>query len=562
MAKLTENQLKLRATREKKKQQVIREKMEVQKKKELYGENWKRIEQQKIKDEIEADIGGDYAPKIGDSKDLYECFSPVALYKDKEYKALKMDYKMFSDSERKYRDVLEELDEQLERIKEYELAEDGVSPEDSIPPAEPAEIQAYEEREATKASKGSKSSKGVKNSDIDRELTPQAIAKQKFLQKVAIYFNRFAPLYNKHICTCCGGSKGLQEYYTSYNLATVNRIDVNGSVHMCICKDCANKLFSYCYSVLSNKNVELAMQYTCAYLNLYWDVDLFYVAKKRFDEGGRKGTLLGSYIATINQQATGKTFMDSPFLTDEQYNSANRVISNPDEAPFDWSKEDARNKTTVLKMVGYDPFAYETDENKRILYKDLLNILDEGMQNDLVKFQAGIQIVLSFFKLRQLNEREYKLTQENAPISELKALSDLKAKELTAITNFSRDNGFSERFATAKAKGENTLTGIMSKMNEQKYEKGILNKYDIETSATIQQAADASFKAIFGQLSLGESEVWKITQEQFEELTKLRKENSRLQEELRKAKYRVSELNLLEKEREMKAKLGIEEEEY
>jgi hypothetical protein len=52
--------------------------------------------------------------------------------------------------------------------------------------------------------------------------------------------------------------------------------------------------------VLSNKNVELAMQYTCAYLNLYWDVDLFYVAKKRFDEGGRKGTLLGSYVATTN----------------------------------------------------------------------------------------------------------------------------------------------------------------------------------------------------------------------------------------------------------------------
>jgi len=92
--------------------------------------------------------------------------------------------------------------------------------------------------------------------------------------------------------------------------------------------------------------------------------------------------------------------MESPFLTDEQYNSANRVISNPDEAPFDWSKEDARNKSTVLKMVGYDPFGYESDENKKILYRDLLNILDEGMQNDLVKFQAGIQIVLSFFKLR------------------------------------------------------------------------------------------------------------------------------------------------------------------
>ena len=160
-----------------------------------------------------------------------------------------------------------------------------------------------------------------------------------------------------------------------------------------------------------------------------------------------------------------------------------------------------------------------------------------------------------------MNEREHRLNQENAPVTELKALSDLKAKELTAITNFSRDNGFSERYATAKAKGENTLTGVMNKMNEQKYEKAILNRYDIETSATIQQAADASFKAIFGQLSLGESEVWKITQDQFEELTKLRKENSRLQEELRKAKYREAELNLLEKEREMKAKLGLNDEE-
>ena len=101
----------------------------------------------------------------------------------------------------------------------------------------------------------------------------------------------------------------------------------------------------------------------------------------------------------------------------------------------------------------------------------------------------------------------------------------------------------------------------MNKMNEQKYEKAILNRYDIETSSTIQQAAEASFKAIFNQLSLGESEVWKITQDQFEELTKLRKENGRLQEELRKSKYREAELNLLEKEREMKQKLGMDNEE-
>ena len=553
MAKLTETQLKRRVEREKQKQDAIRKKMEIQQKKELYGENWRQVEQQKLQNELEAEIGGENTPKIYDSKDLYDFFIPLSFYKDKENKKLKMDFKKFSESEELYREALEEINKELDVIKNSVFEDDGVTPEDSDFP-----VKKVEDNE--NGSEGDNANNKVSKKK-EQAISEQAKAKGKLLQVVSTYFNRFVPLYDKHICTCCGAPKNISDYYTVYNLTCANRIDVSGSFHMWICKECANKLFAYCYSILANKNVELATQYVCSYLNLYWDVDLFYTARQRFDNIGRKGTLLGSYIQTINSQVTGKTFMDSPFLTDEQYNSANRVVSNPDEAPFDWSKEDARNKSTVLKMVGYDPFAYESDDNKKILYRDLLNILDEGMQNDLVKFQAGIQIVLSFFKLRQMNEREHKLNQENAPVTELKALSDLKAKELTAITNFSRDNGFSERYATAKAKGENTLTGIMNKMNEQKYEKAILNRYDIETSATIQQAAEASFKAIFNQLSLGESEVWKITQDQFEELTKLRKENSRLQEELRKAKYREAELNLLEKEKEMKAKLGLDDEE-
>ena len=67
---------------------------------------------------------------------------------------------------------------------------------------------------------------------------------------------------------------------------------------------------------------------------------------------------------------------------------------------YDWDREDVRNRQQVLKMVGYDPFEWESDENKKILYKDLLNILEPGMENDLVKFQAAIQIVMSFFKVR------------------------------------------------------------------------------------------------------------------------------------------------------------------
>ena len=136
---------------------------------------------------------------------------------------------------------------------------------------------------------------------------------------------------------------------------------------------------------------------------------------------------------------------------------------------------------------------------------------------------------------------------------------DLKAKELKNITDFARDNGFSERYASKKSKGENTLTGIMNKMSAVKYEKSVANKYDIATSATIQQAADASIKAIFSQLSLSDSEMWKITQDQLGELKKLRRENENLSEDLRKARYEIAKMKLEEKERQLNAERGVED---
>ena len=261
------------------------------------------------------------------------------------------------------------------------------------------------------------------------------------------------------------------------------------------------------------------------------------------DEDG-KTHIVEEYIRKVNTTdiGRGKTFLDSPFLN-EKYESK-VVVQDTPNLLVGWSKEDTRNRKQVIRMVGYDPFGYEKEENQKMLYKDLLGMLEQGMEQDQVKLQAAIQIVVSFLKVREMNEEYRRRQNANAGVNELKALADLKAKELKSITDFSRDNGFSERFATAKAKGENTFTGIMNKMNEQKYEDALLNKYNIETSETIQQAANASFKAIFNQLSLGESDVWKIAQEQLQELLKLRKENSKLQEEIRLVKYDLAKTSL------------------
>lgn len=179
-------------------------------------------------------------------------------------------------------------------------------------------------------------------------------------------------------------------------------------------------------------------------------------------------------------------------------------------------------------------------------------MLEAGMEMDGLKVQAAIQIVLSFSRIREYNETERRMIDNNASVGELKNLADLRNKQLQTITNFSRDNGFGEKYAISKAKGENTFTGIMSKMNEMKYEKGLVNKYDIETSATIEQAAEASFKAIISQLGLSEAEVYKTCQDQLKRLTELQRENSTLKENLRLAKMEIAEekLKKLKEERE------------
>ena len=179
-------------------------------------------------------------------------------------------------------------------------------------------------------------------------------------------------------------------------------------------------------------------------------------------------------------------------------------------------------------------------------------MLEAGMEMEGLKVQAAIQIVLSFSRIREYNETERRMIDNNASVGELKNLADLRNKQLQTITNFSRDNGFGEKYAISKAKGENTFTGIMSKMNEMKYEKGLVNKYDIETSATIEQAAEASFKAIISQLGLSEAEVYKTCQDQLKRLTELQRENSTLKENLRLAKMEIAEekLKKLKEERE------------
>ena len=534
MAIQSNQRVKADIAKEKRKLNAIQRKMELQEKKEEFGEAWKRSLKEEQKKALEDVIGDIDTPKIKDSIDYNAFFDPINFYKDENGKVRDFDYQKYLDAEEAYQSGIDECDRKIAN-------------------------EVSDEKASTKAKLQNQLAKEEKKKKSEPKI-PNYL--QKYYQNWVKYLHRYVPLYDKYVCTCCGKPKVQDEYFLVYAETDMGRIAPDGKMYSHICKDCCKKLYEYLYYEKANKDGEEAMKWLCSYLNIYFDDITYFKAKDAMEKNGKKNHIVEEYMNVVSRSATlkGKTFLESPNIgsvnsgsggssekAEKIIKSADGSVSNDTEST--WSKEDLNAKRLVLKMVGYDPFYYEDEETRKILYKDLLGMLEQGMELDGMKVQGAIQIVLGFKNIRELSEKYKQKTMADAPVKELKEIADLKKKELDTITDFSKNNGFGERFAISKAKGENTFTGIMAKMNEMKYEDAILNMYDIETSKSINQAAEASFAAIFNQLNMSEAEVYKTCQDQLKKLVEMQRENTTLKENLRLAKREIAEMKL-EKEKE------------
>lgn len=532
MAKLTNNRAKAAIAKEQKRLDAIQKKMETQRKKEEFGESWKYSLKDEHKQALKEIVGDFGTPNLVDSVDYNTFFDPINFYKEEDGSVRQLDYKKYLEYEEAYQEVIDDCD----KIVNDEIDTSNDSAKEQL------------STHLTKKTEKKKSKPKI----------PEYL--QKLYQNWTKYFNRFVPLYDKYVCSCCGKALPQDKYFLAYNEGNLGRIEANGKMHTHICMDCCKNLYEYLFYEKADKDGEKAMKWLCSYLNIYYDDVSYFKAKKTMEEKDRKTHIVEEYMSVISRSATlkGKVFLESPDVDVNQNkgdSKADKIINSntgnvPEDLEEEWSKADLEAKRQVIKMVGYDPFYFEIEKDRKILYKDLLGMMEQGMELDGLKVQAAIQIVLSFKNIRELNEKYRKKSDEDAPVSELKALSELKKKELETITSFSRDNGFGERYAISKAKGENTFSGIMAKMNEMKYENAILNMYDVETSKSINQAADASFAAIFNQLSMSEAEVYKTCQDQLKKLLSLQRENATLTENLRLAKRELAEKKLEEEKRQ------------
>lgn len=184
---------------------------------------------------------------------------------------------------------------------------------------------------------------------------------------------------------------------------------------------------------------------------------------------------------------------------------------------------------------------------------------DETMQEDLLKLKAAVEIVCGLHEIERLRKKQIEMEQNEASDAEIKAIVNRRNSELQQITKFAQDNGFSERYATKKAKGAGTLTGIMNEMREKHFEEGLVDYYGVLTCKEMQEVANMSFKAIFEQIGMTDNEAWGIVQKQTTRIKQLQGDLSKTKEKLRQKEIELKRAELIYKAKKYKAEM---EEDY
>ena len=215
-----------------------------------------------------------------------------------------------------------------------------------------------------------------------------------------------------------------------------------------------------------------------------------------------------------------------------------------------FTQEDLKNRAEIMAIYHRDPFAEESIADRPQLYEDLKTMTTDDMAEDLPKQMAAIEIVRSYYRVNRINtalvemQATTELMIQNGP--SVKLFVEQKQKELAAITQLSKDHGFAEKYASSRQKGSGTLSAIVRDMDREGYDKGAVNKFNIQTAEAISQVFDISFKSIMSQLNLTADDYAQMVAKQAKEMRDMRDIMDQQAEELRLLKEEVCKFELIE----------------
>lgn len=335
----------------------------------------------------------------------------------------------------------------------------------------------------------------------------------------------------KYLCPYCNKEKKASEFYMSSD-----PLIMTGKTTMC--KECAEKIarnwdgrtgeFGDCTKASVQEALERLDK---PWLDKIWDSSYFeYIndknPKKRSNIWAayikniglpnyktmrwRDGDLFTSYKETALKQAQQEigTASDNEIVKSQEIN-----------------EEYEKNRSDVIRLLGYDPFEKEQEEDKPLLYSQLIGYLDtSGENDDMMRTSSAITIVRGFLQQSKLDDMIAKaMSSPNVSnkSGEIKTYLDSKQKVASTVSQLAEQSCLSLKHNKSASKGENTWTGKIKKLKELNLREAEVNGFDIGTCRGMQQVLEMSDASIMKQLNLDESEWSDMVAEQRQKLIEL-----------------------------------------
>lgn len=301
-----------------------------------------------------------------------------------------------------------------------------------------------------------------------------------------------------------------------------------------ICKKCIKDKIDY-------NNIQSVYDMLMA-LDIPFIYDVWITAEKsKKDTFGKYISLIGS----LPQHSSCTSYKQSVFEPKgelaKKYVEEKRIEKQgmPDDEYLEFKLNYKKNKDDAIRLLGYDPFEAENENDKPNMYAKLTNMINEDILQDGLKTGAIISIIKSQNQENKINDLITYLSSDTKSlldnIGTIKSLTDTKEKLNKSTLALAKDNKISDLYSGVKTVGQNTLTGKLKKVRELDLNEAQVNLFDIRTSMGMYQVAQLSVKAQAETLNFGDDDLvdmvkWQKGQIQFyeKEYGKLKEENRRL----------------------------------
>lgn len=344
----------------------------------------------------------------------------------------------------------------------------------------------------------------------------------------------------KYLCPYCNKEKKSSEFYVSTDPRVLTGITS-------MCKSCVQKIaFNWDENrqemgTPTKKSVMDALEYIDRpFLENLWNTSyhewLDPTAKKK------RKSIWDAYIKNVSMsQYNGLRWRDGDvfqkYVEDaksvagmEQVHDENlQILSASQEIDEEFNK----NKSSVIRLLGYDPFVSEKPEDQPLLYSQLVGYLDSSGEGneDMMRTSSAITIVRGFLQQSKIDDKIAKVMANTSSNStEMKTLLGAKKDLTQTISHLAEQSCLSLKHNKNASKGENTWTGKIKKLKDIDLRDAEVNGFDIGTCRGMQQVLEISDASILKQLRLDESEWSDMVADQRVMITELQKERDTYRE--------------------------------